>query len=162
MHPPEWDCLSFSFFFSCVAFCPGGLQVLKRAQYPHIHILNLFWCQSPVPVDNTCSFGRLSLTQCLLFWPVHSHPSPHSQSVSETEKQPETRVLSNTPPHPTGESILYLGSHPCKLPVIFKFDGNSARTYLIEHSRVLYRCLWVLSNSFLFDPRSKNFLQVWC
>lgn len=142
MHPPEWDCLSFSFFFfSCLAFCPGGLQVLKRAQYPHIHILNLFWCQSPVPMDNTCSFGRLSLTQCLLFWLVHSHPSPHSQSVSETEKQ-----SFQIHPHPTGKSILYLGSHQCKLPVILNsmLDGNSASKYCNEHSRVLYRILWVL------------------
>lgn len=76
----------FLFFFftsPSVAFCPGGLQVLGRAQYPHIHILILFWCQNPVPMDNTCSDSPPSPTQCLLFWLVHSHPSPHRQSLSE-------------------------------------------------------------------------------
>lgn len=157
MHPLEWDCLSFSFFFSCVAFCPGGLQVLKRAQYPHIHILNLFWCQSPVPVDNTCSFGRLSLTQCLLFWPVHSHPSPHSQSVSETEKRPETRVLSNYTPlpnrkeHPVSRfpSMQTAGDIECEVRCQFSLDIFSKNT------------LEFFSFTLLFDPWSENSPQAW-
>lgn len=104
MYPLKRDCLSCSFFLPSVAFCPGGLQVLWRAQYPHIHILILFWCQSPVPMDNTCSDSPLSPTQCLLFWLMHSHPSPHRQSLSEP-CWGETAFSLKPPPPPLSNSV---------------------------------------------------------
>lgn len=107
----RWSRIAFPvlFFFSpSLAFCLGGLQVLRRAQYPHIHILILFWCQSLVPVDNTCSDSPPSPTQCLLFWLMHSHPSPHRQSLSEPCWGETAFSLKSPPPSPPQTRFPYV------------------------------------------------------
>lgn len=158
MHPPEWDCLSFSFFFSCVAFCPGGLQVLKRAQYPHIHILNLFWCQSPsqwtTPAPsavsashNACCSGRY-----ILIYPHIANQCLRPRNGLRLESFQITPPLPNRKEHLVARlpSMQTAGDIECKVRCQFSLDIFSKNT--LE---------FFIGFTLLFDPWSENFPQAW-
>ncbi len=158
MHPPEWDCLSFSFFFFPAWPFVRGVCRCSRGHNIPIFISWIYSdAKAPSQWTNTCSFGRLSLTQCLLFWPVHSHPSPLANQCLRPRNVLRLESFQITPPYPTGKSIcisvpIDANSGDIEFEVRCQFSLDIFSKNTLE---------FFISFTLLFDPWSENFPQAW-